>query len=140
MTKKNQNKKEGIFLKSFIGLLKTPYYLYKFVKKTNKNIKEKSHNKEIRKKREKIKPIYNEIKIIKSEKGDYKKWEDKVFNSESEIGIILGARGSGKTSFGIKFLENIYSKTNKKCYAMGFKKENMPLWINNINDISEIKN
>lgn len=135
-----KTKKKNLFVRGFIGILKTPYYIYKFTKKTSRNISEKSKEKEIKKKREKIIPIYEEIKEIKNFKGEYNKWEEKVFQSDSEIGIILGARGSGKTSFGMKFLENIYSKNQKNCYAMGFKKENMPSWINIIENINEIKN
>lgn len=135
-----KKKKKNLFSTGFIKIIKTPYYIYKFIKKTSQKINEKSKQKKIQKEREKLVPVYNKINVIKKFKGDYYEWEEKVFNSDSKIGIILGARGSGKTSFGMKFLENIYSKTKKNCYAMGFKKENLPIWINPINDINEIQN
>jgi len=56
------------------------------------------------------------------------------------MGIIVGARGSGKSAFGIKFLENFKIKGNKKIYAMGFKENDMPDWIEIVTDISQINN
>jgi len=59
---------------------------------------------------------------------------------ESVIGIIIGARGSGKSAIGMKFLENFRSKTNKNIYAMGFRKQDIPNWIDVVDNVSEIEN
>ena len=72
--------------------------------------------------------------------GEYGKWFKKIGESDSQIGIILGARGSGKTAIGVKFLENIYSKYKKKCFAWGFSAKEFPSWINVISDINQLEN
>ena len=56
------------------------------------------------------------------------------------IGIIIGARGKGKTALGIKLMENMYAKTKKKICAMGFKDKDLPSWINVIEEVNEVKN
>lgn len=135
-----KKKKESLLKKIFLGILKIPYHIYLLIKKIFIVLRKSSEENKIKNSREKLVASYREIKVIEAKKGNYSGWEKKVFNAESAIGIILGARGSGKTSFGVKFLENIYSKTKKKCYAIGFKKESMPSWINVIEDIKEITN
>ena len=83
---------------------------------------------------------YEEFKIVHKKDGDYKEWLEKTTESDSQIGIILGRRGSGKTAFGIKFLENLYSSTNKKCFAIGFNQDELPDWITVVSSISELQN
>jgi hypothetical protein len=126
-----------------LGLLflaKTPYYLsrglYSISKKTSENIKQRK----IKKNRESLKPKFEEFKIIKVLEGDYDNWINSIFNSDSKIGIILGARGSGKTAFGVRFLENYYSKNQRKCFAIGFAESEMPSWITVVTDISDLDN
>jgi len=135
--KKIKEKKQTPFL---IHVLKSPYYLAREIYRLNKKAQQASEEREIDVKRDKIIPKYEDFKIIKTLSGDYKEWENETFNSESKIGIILGARGSGKSAFGIKFLENMKSKTKNKFYSIGFKKDEMPSWINSIENINEIKN
>ena len=94
----------------------------------------------IRVKRAGINPIYEEFKLLNKEKGDYKNFINSLYNSENKIGIIIGARGTGKTALGVKILENLYSKKKKNIYAMGFDEKEMPSWINMISDISELEN
>lgn len=155
MVKRKSKKKEDKTLK-YIGqflwfLIRIPYFIlkglyllikwiYQKSKKTRENIKEEKVKKIIKEKREEMVPIYHEFKILKEEKGKFSDWEKKIHDSDSKIGIILGARGSGKSAFGIKFLENIRAKKNKKCYAMGFKESEMPSWIKVVENINELEN
>ena len=81
---------------------------------------------------------YEEFKNIYSLKGNWKHFEEKLVTSSSLIGIILGARGSGKTGVGLRLLENIYSKTKRKCFAIGFK--DLPKWITVVEKIEDIEN
>ena len=137
-------KKENVILpiigKSILFLAKIPYYLvkgiYGLTNKASENIKQRR----IQKKRESLKPKYEEFQVIDVMQGDYFSWIENVAKSDSKIGIILGARGTGKTAFGIKFLENIYSKYNRKCFAMGFSKDNLPSWIKSVSVISDLEN
>jgi hypothetical protein len=95
---------------------------------------------EVNAKRNKMKAREDDFKVVHIDKGDYKKFENDLFSSDSKIGLILGARGSGKTAFGIKLLEKAYFQTKRKCYAIGFSKSEMPSWINIVSDISSILN
>jgi len=135
--KKQEKKKSTPFL---IHVLKIPYYIGKGIYILSKKTKQKSEENKIKKKRKSMTAHYKDFDLIKTQSGDYKKWEEGIIKAESKIGIILGARGSGKTAFGIKFLENVYSKTRKKCYAMGFKKNEMPSWIEVVDNIDQIRN
>jgi len=128
------------FLKMIFFIIKIPYYFVKGIIILFKKISSKSRENKIKKKRESVKAKYNHFKIIETIEGNYKIWFDKVIESDSQIGIILGSRGSGKTAFGVKFLENIFSKHKEKCFAIGFKPEEFPSWIKVVSDISELEN
>jgi len=138
--KKSKKFSETITGKSLIFLAKSPIYFYRGIKRLRKIMNQRKSEKIILKKRGLIGAKYEVFKILKTEKGDFNEWEKDVFDSDSKIGVIIGARGQGKTAFGIKFLENIYAKKKKKCYAMGFKREEMPLWINVIENIKYLGN
>lgn len=138
---KKKNSKTGRYTrKVLLFTLKIPYYLakgiYRLIKKNSQYLK----NKKIKKKRESIVSKYKSLEMVYTISGDYKKWIENIYKSKSQIGIILGARGSGKTAFGIKFLENLYAKNKKKCFALGFNKNEFPSWINVVSDISLIEN
>jgi hypothetical protein len=138
---KNPKQKEAQLIKKIaIFTIKTPYYFARGINRIVVTSKKNSIKKEVEKKRDKLKAKYKEFEILKTKSGDFKKWEQDFFKAESQIGIILGARGSGKSAIGIKLLENANSKYKRKCFAMGFKKEKMPLWIKIAEDISQIQN
>jgi len=81
---------------------------------------------------------YQDFTLINETEGDYDEWIEDFYTSDSKIGVILGSRGSGKTAFGVKLLENAHAKYNTHCYALGFKIETMPPWITVVDDISTI--
>ncbi len=126
--------------KFFWFILKIPYYLIKGIYNLIKWCSNKINKNRNLNKRKSLTSKYEEFEIIQVFSGSYKKWIQEVYNSDSQIGIVLGSRGSGKTAFGIKLLENIHAKCKKKCYAIGFKEDEMPSWINVISDISQIEN
>jgi len=146
-----RKKKKDNTLK-YIGLaiwfiIKIPYYIVLLIiliikaimflcKKSNKAVKKRR----TWKKRASIVPVYNDLEVIHGNKNNFRDWENKIFKSDSKIGVILGARGSGKTAFALKFLENFHSKTKKKCFAIGFQEDEMPGWIKVVPDISKIEN
>ncbi len=131
-------------LKGTWFLMKTPYYIgkgiYKATKYTSEKVEESSRKKQVKQKREAISAVYEDFRVIHSKEGDYIEFENKINKADSKIGVILGARGSGKTAFGMKFLENAHARTKKKCYAMGFNPDEMPSWITVVNTIDEIGN
>jgi hypothetical protein len=121
-------------------ILTIPFYIIKgIVYLVNK---EETHLGEVsvKRARESIKPIYKSFKVITKLKGNYASWENIVLKSDSKIGIIVGARGSGKTAFGIKLLENVYAKKKRACYAIGFNPSTLPSWITVVSAPDEIPN
>ena len=121
-------------------VLKIPYYVFLGIRYIIRKISKKRAEKAVFKKRERMVAKYEDLKVLDTVLGKYEKWIDKAYNSDSQIGIILGARGSGKTAFGIKFLENYHVKNKKKCFAIGFNKNDLPSWISGVKEVSEIEN
>lgn len=150
--KKREQRQNTFELGSIIWfILKIPYYLikgiyylirwffkgiYNLISFTSKKIEENK----IKNKRASMTPIYEAFQVIKTNKGNYEKWEKNVNTSDSKIGIIIGARGTGKTAFGLKLLENSRAKYKRMCYAMGFDKNEMPDWITTVEKVEELKN
>ena len=91
-------------------------------------------------KKPKTKAKYAGLKDVKPIKGTAKTFENFFHKSESTIGIILGARGTGKSAIGMKLLENIHAKTGKRVYAIGFNAKDIPNWINAVESTEEIEN
>ncbi|MBU2104206.1 MAG: hypothetical protein KKF67_00310 [Nanoarchaeota archaeon] len=139
MKKKKKNSKNYI-KKGLLFVIKIPYHIGKGIYNLNKKNSQKRIIEKIKRERELMTPKYNDLNVLEVISGDYNGWLEKVYESDSQIGIILGARGSGKTAFGIKFLENFYAKQKKKCFAIGFNEDELPSWIKGISDISELEN
>lgn len=89
--------------------------------------------------KEEEKQPYVPFQVEKTEKGSYEPFYDKLKRS-SLILLIIGKRGSGKTSLGMKFLEFFNKETRKKCYTLGYEGTRLPWWIRKVNTIEEIPN
>ncbi len=109
-----------------------------FITKPFTNFIERKKNQSNLKKKLKSVPRYSSFNEIKKLEGELSYFENKL-NDYGKIGIILGARGSGKSALGMKILENIASK-NKKVFALGFRKDRLPVWITPIENINEVPN
>jgi hypothetical protein len=83
---------------------------------------------------------YTNFTTIKNINGSFDDFEKMLSKKDSTIGIILGARGSGKSAFGLKLLENLHALNNRKIFALGFKTSELPVWIKTIDDIEKIEN
>lgn len=138
--KKKERKFFKFFFRTIWFIIKIPYFIVKGIYLLFKKIINKKEEKKIENERKSLKPKFVQFKVLKKIKGSYEKWFNHILNSDSQIGIILGARGTGKTALGIKLLENIYSKNQKKCFAMGFSQKELPYWIKTVNNISQIEN
>jgi len=90
--------------------------------------------------RPQIEPLHDPLTELKNKKGELSAFEKKIFTNNSMIGLILGARGTGKSAIGMRLLENFKVQTTKKIYALGFKEETLPDWIQVIQDINELQN
>ena len=139
-TKKKEMSNTEAILRAIWLILKTPYYIVKGIIFLTKKAEQKSVQHKVEKERESKDAKYQDFKVIHTYKGGYKDYEKYLLNASSKIGIILGARGTGKTAIGIKILENIYAKSKRKLYAIGFKSEDMPAWIEIIENTDQIKN
>ena len=114
---------------------------------TSKKVQEKRAKvKEVKKqtkaaaKKPRTKAKYAGLTDIKPIKGKIATFEKFLHDSESTIGIILGARGTGKSAIGMKLLENIHAKTGKQVYAIGFNAKDIPNWITVVESPEEIEN
>jgi hypothetical protein len=83
---------------------------------------------------------YVPLTTVKAINGNFQNFENMLSKKDSTIGIILGARGSGKSAFGLKLLENLHAKSGRKIFALGFKTSELPHWIHSIDDIDLIEN
>lgn len=137
-----------LFIKTTFGLLweiiKLPYYLVKLARwlapKVNRPLEKKIEKRRIAHKRKDVGAIYDDFDVVKNIRGSLGSWEQKMIEGESTIGIVLGARGSGKTAFGVRVLENLHAKTKRSVCAMGFAAESMPSWINVVDNVESIPN
>jgi len=83
---------------------------------------------------------YEPFRTIEVIKGSTARFESFLAKNPSTIGIIIGARGTGKSAIGLKILENMKSLSKKKFYAMGFSQDDIPDWIKSVNTLDELKN
>ncbi|RLI98116.1 MAG: hypothetical protein DRO99_01550, partial [Candidatus Aenigmatarchaeota archaeon] len=81
---------------------------------------------------------YKDIKLVKSKKGEYGDFKQKLLRS-SMIMLIIGKRGSGKTSLGFKLLEFLHYKGRgeRKCYVLGYSKTDLPRWVKKADKIDD---
>jgi hypothetical protein len=82
---------------------------------------------------------YSKLVELKKISGNLNDFEQQLLSSKSLIGIIIGARGSGKSALGARILENVRAR-GRRVAAMGFDSEAMPEWIQCVQDLSEVKN
>lgn len=87
-----------------------------------------------------VEPNYKEFYEVEHITGHLDSFEKFIYNSDSTVGIILGARGNGKTGLGVKMLENVAANSKKKLFGMGFQRGSLPKWVKIIDDINEIEN
>lgn len=85
------------------------------------------------------KATYSPLTPIKEIEGNLDKFEEWLYSSKSTVGIIIGARGSGKSGLGCRLLEN-HSAMGRKTYAMGFAQGTLPDWVEQISSIEQVSN
>jgi hypothetical protein len=138
---KNIEKKKEVhwFWKVLWFIVRIPWFIIKGFIWLFRKARRKQHEEEVEEVRGARGARYDEFVVLENEVGNISEWESGLLK-KNKIGIILGSRGSGKTAFGVKLMENIYVKTKKKCFAMGFKSEDLPSWITAVENINEIHN
>lgn len=78
--------------------------------------------------------------LQKRHSGSLEQFEEKILSSTSTIGLIFGARGSGKSALGMRIIENVFSKTGRSVCAMGFDGSTLPSWIKCVGSVEEVPN
>ena len=71
---------------------------------------------------------FSSFSLLEPKSGSLEDFEKTLFSGKSLVGVIVGARGSGKSALGMRILENAAAKGRKVC-ALGFLPETMPPWI-----------
>ncbi len=77
--------------------------------------------------------------LVESFKGDFNSFWRSLKESDSLIGVVVGARGSGKSAFALSLAENLKG-AKKKCFAMGFSRKSLPAWITVVEHVNELEN
>ena len=102
--------------------------------------KKKKVGKEVPVKQFNHKPVYDQHQILEEISGDYSDYEEFINTNKSTIGLIVGARGTGKSAIAMRMLENLKAKTNRNCMAMGFNAAELPNWIKCVDDLENLEN
>ncbi len=128
------------------GIGKLGSLTYKKIKSSSQKAKENKLQKKEAKRAEKLKITrktkakFQEPEQIRKHKGSLEKFTSLLHKNKSSIGIILGARGTGKSALGMHLLENFAAQTEKHIYAMGFKQDSLPEWVQVIKRLDEAQN
>ncbi|MBI4150760.1 hypothetical protein HY492_01405, partial [Candidatus Woesearchaeota archaeon] len=72
-------------------------------------------------------------------KGDFQRFGERLRNASSIV-LIAGRRGSGKSVLGFRVMENIHAKTQRPAYVVGVKQDVLPVWIESVEQIEDVKN
>ena len=144
-TKKKIKKAVSYSLKGILKLIivypaKGLWKLGKLIINKIKKSPDSSVGKKTAKGKVKAEAGYEKLDVVKQIKGNLAPFEKKLYSSKSTIGLILGARGSGKSAIGMRLLENFKVKSKKKIYALGFKAESLPKWITVVSKVEDIEN
>lgn len=124
----------GIFKWIALSLWGAISWLSSFLKKKGQEKAEL----ETQNRRSKAQPVFAPLVEIEPENGTLEKFESELYSGKSLIGLVIGARGSGKSAVGMRVLENMRAK-GANVYAMGFGKETLPAWISLVDSVGEVK-
>jgi len=138
MTKKKRKSLLWLLVKlPFIGVGKLTAISYKAL---NKKVERSFEKRKLKKAPAySIPSKFENFEIKKTIIGDFSYAEKRIF-SDSLILLIFGRRGSGKSSLGFRLLENIHSKTKRKCSALGIEQKLIPKWISSVDSVEKVPN
>ncbi len=77
-----------------------------------------------------------EVRVFEGSAAEFEEW---LYASKSTVGIILGARGSGKSGLGLRLLEN-WAARGRSVFAMGFGESSLPPWIHSVDAVEKAAN
>ncbi len=82
---------------------------------------------------------YQALKALNLVSGHLSSFSRQLYQKKGQIGLILGARGTGKTALALRIAENLVARHATPVYALGFASEALPKWIQPISSLSEVK-
>ena len=127
-----------------LQLLRLLYVVVKFILQAAGSILGKFSARAVKSAREAKRPrtqaTYIPLVLQKKSLGGLEQFEEKILSSKSSVGLIFGARGSGKSALGMRILENVFSKTGRSVCAMGFDESTLPSWITCVGSVDEVPN
>ncbi|MGV8169243.1 MAG: hypothetical protein ACP5N3_04270 [Candidatus Nanoarchaeia archaeon] len=98
-----------------------------------------AREKRVKAQKKKTSEFPERIKTIETMEGNFKNFWKRLRESDSLIGIVVGARGSGKSAVALSIMEELQG-SKENYYAMGFKSKDLPDWINVVEDVKELEN
>jgi hypothetical protein len=93
-----------------------------------KNAGRKAEEAKTRSSRSKEPARFAALREVEAASGSLSDFEDFVYENKSTIGLIVGARGSGKSVLGMRLLENAAAR-GRRVAAIGFDEAALPQWI-----------
>ena len=83
---------------------------------------------------------FDSFELVEVEAGSRNSLEDFLYKKgKSTVGVVLGARGSGKSALGLRVLENAAARGRRVC-ALGFKESAVPPWVRVVASPDEASN
>ncbi len=77
---------------------------------------------------------------VERSEGSLPEFESFLYSGKSAIGLILGSRGSGKSTLGMRVLENVSAKTGRKTCCIGFDRKSLPKWVVPVDSTASVPN
>ncbi|MFH0974141.1 MAG: hypothetical protein V1817_05135 [Candidatus Micrarchaeota archaeon] len=86
-------------------------------------------------------PEFEALNEIEAATGSLADFEDFIYSNKSSIGLIIGARGSGKSVLGMRLLENAAAR-GRSVSAIGFDSVVLPHWIRAVkaSQLNDVRN
>jgi hypothetical protein len=84
-------------------------------------------------------PEYTELLAKDTTAGTFDHFTESYLN-KSQIMLIFGKRGSGKSTLGFRMMENMHVQTGRNGYVLGVKQDVLPSWIRSVESIEDAKN
>jgi replicative DNA helicase len=113
--------------------------IFKFLTKPiNEYLQQKKFENKERKKLKRP-PKYDFFRELKKISGSLDNFEN-FLEQKGKIGIVVGARGTGKSALGMRIAENVLAKAKDKVFALGFLPGKVPKHIRIISNLNEVEN
>ena len=126
------------------GILYVPYALAKFIIWASAaalaGISKEKERAAVKAGKPRTAAVYRPLVLQKQLQGNLADFEEKLLSPKSTIGLVLGARGSGKSALGMRILENLAATGGRKACAMGFDESALPEWIHPVHSAEGVPN